>query len=81
MASPEVDIGQLSGSQQLALEQYTAVTNQEPSAAIPLLQRSQWNLQVCYSTASLILTSTDTIRRLRLQSSLTVNSPIQSQKL
>jgi FAS-associated factor 2 len=46
MASPEVDIGQLSESQQLALEQYTAVTNQEPNAAIPLLQRSQWNLQV-----------------------------------
>jgi hypothetical protein len=81
MASPEVDIGQLSESQQLALEQYTAVTNQEPNAAIPLLQRSQWNLQVCCPAANLILTSADTIRRLRLQSSLMVNSPIQSQKL
>jgi UBA-like domain len=47
MASQEVDIGQLSESQRLALEQYTAVTNQEVEAAIPLLQRSQWNLQVC----------------------------------
>jgi hypothetical protein len=81
MASPEIDIGQLSESQKLALEQYTVVTNQEPNAAIPLLQRSQWNLQVCCSTANLILTSANTMRRLRLQSSLMVNSPIQSQKL
>jgi FAS-associated factor 2 len=48
MASPgEVDIGQLSPSQQEALQQYTAVTNQEVSAAIPILQRAQWNVQVC----------------------------------
>jgi hypothetical protein len=60
MASPEIDIGQLSESQQLALEQYTAVTNQEPNAAIPLLRRSQWNLQVCIPGASLFLTSADT---------------------
>jgi len=45
MASPEVDVGQLSESQQLALQQYTAVTDQEANAAIPLLQRSQWNVQ------------------------------------
>jgi hypothetical protein len=60
MASPEIDIGQLSESQQLALEQYTAVTNQEPNAAIPLLRRSQWNLQVCYPGASIFLRSADT---------------------
>jgi FAS-associated factor 2 len=48
MANSEVDINQLSESQQQALEQYTAVTNQEVEAAIPLLQRSQWNLQVFY---------------------------------
>jgi hypothetical protein len=81
MASPEVDVGQLSESQQLALEQYTAVTNQEPNAAIQLLQRSQWNLEVCYLAANLILTTANTIRRLLLQSSLMVNSLIQSQKL
>jgi hypothetical protein len=60
MASPEIDIGQLSESQQLALEQYTAVTHQEPNAAIPLLRRSQWNLQVCYPGASLFPTPADT---------------------
>jgi hypothetical protein len=59
MASPVIDIGQLSESQQLALEQYSAVTNQEPSAAIPLLQRSQWNIQVWLSNASLFLPPAD----------------------
>lgn len=47
MASPEVDISQLSEAQQLALEQYTSVTDQDVQAAIPILQRSQWNVQVC----------------------------------
>jgi FAS-associated factor 2 len=50
MANPEVDVGQLSESQQLALEQYTAVTNQDVEAAVPLLQRSQWNVQVRLGT-------------------------------
>lgn len=40
------EAGQLSGSQQDALQQYVAVTNQEPKEAIPLLERSQWNVQV-----------------------------------
>ena len=47
MANPGLDVAQLSESQQLALGTYTSVTNQEPSAAIPLLQRSEWNVQVC----------------------------------
>lgn len=46
MASSEVDIGQLSEDQQLALQQYTSVTDQDVNAAIPILQRSQWNVQV-----------------------------------
>ena len=46
MAGEEVDIGQLSSSQQTALQTYTAVTGDEPSTAIPLLQRSEWNVQV-----------------------------------
>lgn len=46
MASPALDISQLSESQQLALQQYTSVTDQEVAAAIPLLQRSQWNVEV-----------------------------------
>ncbi|EGX90055.1 UBX domain protein [Cordyceps militaris CM01] len=46
MADAETDIGQLSPTQQEALEQYLAVTNQEVKDAIPLLQRSQWNVQI-----------------------------------
>ncbi|ROT41657.1 UBX domain-containing protein [Sodiomyces alkalinus F11] len=42
----DFDIGQLSSSQQEALQQYTQVTNQEVKDAIPLLQRSQWNVQI-----------------------------------
>lgn len=38
--------GQLSPSQQEALQQYLQVTNQEVKDAVPLLQRSQWNVQV-----------------------------------
>ncbi|KAL9103817.1 MAG: hypothetical protein Q9163_001171 [Psora crenata] len=46
MARSGFDPGQLSETQQLALETYTSVTNQEPTAAIPLLQRSEWNVQI-----------------------------------
>ncbi|KAJ1324297.1 FAS-associated factor 2 [Microdochium nivale] len=49
MAAPSdsaVDIGQLSAEQQAALEQYTAVTAQDFAEAVPLLQRSQWNVQI-----------------------------------
>jgi FAS-associated factor 2 len=44
----DFDVGQLSPSQQEALQQYIQVTNQEAKDAVPLLERSQWNLQVCY---------------------------------
>ncbi|OKL64720.1 hypothetical protein UA08_01073 [Talaromyces atroroseus] len=40
------DNGQLSTSQQESLQTYMTVTGQEPDAAIPLLQRSQWNVQL-----------------------------------
>jgi hypothetical protein len=80
MASSEIDTGQLSQNQQVALEQYTAVTNQEPAAAILLLQRSQWNIQVHPPCSSLILTSSNSIRLLS-QSSLMVKGLIQLQKL
>lgn len=46
MAEPNIDIGQLSEDQQLALQQFTAVTDQSVEQAIPLLQRCQWNVQV-----------------------------------
>ena len=44
MSSP--DISQLTAAQQEALQTYTSVTDQEPLAAIPLLQRSEWNVQI-----------------------------------
>lgn len=46
MADAGVDLAQLSEEQQLALQQFTAVTNQEIKDAVPLLQRCQWNVQV-----------------------------------
>jgi FAS-associated factor 2 len=46
MASSPPDISQLSESQQAALQTYTSVTDQDPIAAIPLLQRSEWNVQI-----------------------------------
>lgn len=53
-SSADFDPAQLSPSQQEALQQYTQLTNQEPKDAIPLLERSQWNVQV--STASALPT-------------------------
>lgn len=50
MSQPEVDLDQLSDSEKSTLEMYMAVTSQEPSEAIPLLRRSQWNLQVGLSS-------------------------------
>lgn len=46
MANPVADTHQLSESQQLALSTLTSVTDQEPSTAIALLKRSEWNVQV-----------------------------------
>ncbi|KAL3444731.1 hypothetical protein BJX65DRAFT_282778 [Aspergillus insuetus] len=46
MSSSGPDISELSESQRSALETYTAVTDQEPVAAIALLSRSQWNVQI-----------------------------------
>ena len=46
MAGSDFDIGQLTESQQTALQTYTSVTDQNPLEAVPLLERSQWNVQV-----------------------------------
>lgn len=46
MPDPTVDIATLTEDQQLALQQFTAVTDQELDAAVPLLRRCQWNVQV-----------------------------------
>lgn len=42
----DVDMDQLSSTQQEALQQYIAVTDQDIKDAVPLLERSQWNVQV-----------------------------------
>ncbi|KAN0079509.1 hypothetical protein V8E54_004723 [Elaphomyces granulatus] len=49
MSADEVDIGQLSENEREALQTYTTVTGQDLTAAIPLLQRSQWNVQIAIS--------------------------------
>ncbi|KAI0201860.1 UBX domain-containing protein [Astrocystis sublimbata] len=41
-----IDISHLSADQQAALEQYTQVTAQDVKDAVPLLERSQWNVQI-----------------------------------
>jgi FAS-associated factor 2 len=46
MSSPNLDISQLNEVQQTALQTYTSVTAQEPLAAIPVLQRAEWNVQI-----------------------------------
>jgi FAS-associated factor 2 len=42
----DFDLSALSTSQQEALQQYTDVTSAEIKDAIPLLEKSQWNVQV-----------------------------------
>lgn len=51
MTDSSFDPAELSESQQLALGTYTSMTNQEPSAAVPLLRRSEWNVQVQEASA------------------------------
>lgn len=46
MSGEETDTADLSPAQQDALQQYCGITGQEPSEAIPLLQRSEWNVQI-----------------------------------
>lgn len=50
MSSPDVpDLTQLTETQQAALQAYTNVTDQDSIAAIGLLQRSEWNVQIAIS--------------------------------
>jgi FAS-associated factor 2 len=48
MASSAIDLAALTPDQQATLQQFTALTNQEIEAAVPLLQRCEWNVQVQY---------------------------------
>ena len=50
MAESTSDLAELSEAQQSALATYLSMTDQEPAAAIPLLQRSQWNVQVGFES-------------------------------
>lgn len=49
MAEPETDISELSESQQTVLQTYLSITDSDPATAIPLLQRSQWNVNVSHT--------------------------------
>ena len=46
MADSTIDLTTLTEDQQLALQQFTSVTDQDVSAALPLLQKCQWNAQI-----------------------------------
>lgn len=46
MADSAPDISQLNEAQQEALQTYTSVTDSDPIAAIPILQRAEWNTQI-----------------------------------
>lgn len=46
MADTGVDIATLTPDQESALQQYTAVTAQDVAAAVPLLRRCEWNVQI-----------------------------------
>lgn len=81
MAGSDFDISQLMESQQEALQTYTAVTNQEHSEAIPLLQRSQWNVQVCILHLYDLEPISLTCHRSQLPSSLTERDPTRWPKL
>ncbi|KAK3057524.1 UBX domain-containing protein 10 [Extremus antarcticus] len=46
MADGAIDLTALTESQQLALQQFTSVTDQDLASAVPLLQKCQWNAQI-----------------------------------
>ncbi|PNS17398.1 hypothetical protein CAC42_7081 [Sphaceloma murrayae] len=46
MTEPSIDLSSLTEEQQLALQQFTSVTDQDVGAAVQLLQRCQWNAQI-----------------------------------
>lgn len=81
MATPALDSSQLSESQQLALATLTSVTNQEQSDAIPLLRRSEWNVQVLEPCHTRRTHEADCSPRLPLPNSSMVKPPTQLKKL
>ena len=79
MASSDALGSTLNEIQLQALETFAAVTNQEPSQAIPLLQRSEWNVQVWCEIHPII--SHSHLCRLLLPNSSMENLLTQSRKL
>jgi FAS-associated factor 2 len=65
MADAALDLAQLTEDQQLALQQFIAVTDQAPKDAIPLLVRCQWNAQVCILSVPLYMFQNAHISRLQ----------------
>lgn len=55
MSTPEVDVAALSEVHRQSLEQFTAVTDQPPAIAIPLLKKCQWNAQVPHLQSIFVL--------------------------
>lgn len=66
-ASVNVDVDHLSEAQQLALQQYMSVTNQDSHAAVPLLRRSQWNVEVRITRRQDYVMESSTEHSIRLQ--------------
>lgn len=46
MSNSPIDLTTLTEEQQVALQQFTSVTDQELSTAVPLLRKCQWNAQI-----------------------------------
>lgn len=72
MSGAETDIGQLSQSEQEALQTYIGVTGQDAAEAIPLLQRSQWNVQVSFQ-----LTAFNALNLIEILNSVALDSCFQ----
>lgn len=78
MAARDFGIYSLSEQQQLALESYTSVTNQDVEAAIPLLRRSQWNVEVRLQISTLLILYQLTHKRLLSQNFSTAKAQTHS---
>jgi FAS-associated factor 2 len=95
MSIPSIDISQLNEVQRTALQTYTSVTDQEPLAAIPILQRAEWNVQIAIARffdgepasdplaearAALPSTSARQATNLQYESLLAASRPISPQR-
>ena len=46
MKDNDLDINELTEDQQLALQQFTSVTDQDLGTALSILRKTEWNVQV-----------------------------------